>query len=303
MAVVLNFPTDFFTGPDADEPPIDGASFRAMSTLAARDREQALAAGALALLVSDWIDERFTLPEPQVPQLLGLDPETAAMTVRSEWGLGERSISNMVHLLEARGVRVFSIVEDCLKMDAYSFWRGSRPYVFLSTMKSAEHSRMDAAHELGHLTLHWRGDVHGREAEREADLFGSAFLMPRASLLASMPPSAGLQKIIGAKRHWGVSVANLAYRLHHVGLLSDWHFRMLFIEISKRGYRKDEPDPIQGEVSQLLSKVFQTLRGKGLSKADVALQVGIPIEELNRLVFGPVLLLGGERETPSGWAS
>ena len=33
-------------------------------------------------------------------------------------------------------------------MDAYSFWRRGVPYVFLNTMKSAERSRMDAAHEL-----------------------------------------------------------------------------------------------------------------------------------------------------------
>ena len=37
-------------------------------------------------------------------------------------------------------------------------------------------------------------------------------------------------------------VAALAYRLHAVGVLSEWHYRQIYIEISKRGYRTREPE-------------------------------------------------------------
>jgi len=289
LSQVLRFPVEFFSGPGLDEPPMDGASFRALSNLTARQRDQALGSGALALAFSDWIEARFRLPEPDVPQHQGIDPETAAMAVRSEWGLGERPIRNMVHLLEAHGVRVFSLTTDSAAMDAFSFRRGNLLYVFLDTMKSAERSRMDAAHELGHLVLHWKGGARGRDCEREADLFGSAFLMPRGSVLAEAPRGGRLDQIIKAKRHWKVSVANLTYRMHGLGLLSDWQYRTLFIEISQKGYRTHEPDGTQRETSQMLAKVFQMLRDEGVTMGQIAYELRVLPDELSNMIFGLIL--------------
>ena len=87
ISEVLEYPTAFFKGPDLEEPPVDGTSFRAMSRLSAKDRDRALAAGTLALALSDWIEARFRLPEPAVPRFEGLSPELAAMGVRNEWKL------------------------------------------------------------------------------------------------------------------------------------------------------------------------------------------------------------------------
>lgn len=55
----------------------------------------------------EWIDERFQLPAPDLPSLGKPDPETAAEMVRTRWELGNAPAPNMVHLLEAHGVRVF----------------------------------------------------------------------------------------------------------------------------------------------------------------------------------------------------
>src|SRR2546428_34802 len=166
-----------------------------------------------------------------------LATEAAAKALRVRWGLGDKPISNMLWLLEAKGVRVFSLAEENVEVDAYSFWRGKQPLVFLNTMKSAEHSRFDAAHELGHLVLHQHGEPQGQEAEREAHAFAAAFLMPRGSVLANAPKFATVEHLVKLKKFWTVSVAALAYRLHAVGVLSEWHYRQIYIEISKRRYR------------------------------------------------------------------
>lgn len=303
LARELQVPVDFFSGPDLDEPPVGGSSFRALSNLTARERDQALGAGAFALALSRWIEARFALPDPDVPRYRGVDPETAARGVRSAWGLGERPIRNMVHLLEAHGVRVFSLAEDCLAMDAYSFRLGEMPYVFLNTMKSAERSRMDAAHELGHLVLHWRGEARSPASEREADLFGSAFLMPRDSVIAEAPRGASLDQIIQAKRRWNVAVTNLTRRMHVLGLLTDWQYRSLFIEISRLGYRIAEPNGIQGETSQVLGKVFKALRDEGVTLSHVARELAIYPEDLSKSIFGLVLTplagMGGAESSAS----
>lgn len=290
MAEALGFPVAFFDGPDVPEPPVEGASFRALSNLTARQRDQGLSSGSLALSLSAWIEAKFELPQPDLPRFHGVDPETAAEGVRSAWGLGERPIRNMIHLLEAHGVRVFSLAEENREVDAFSFWREGVPYVFLNTMKSSEHARMDASHELGHLVQHDRHDSpRGRDAEHQAKRFASAFLMPRGSILAGAPRGGTLTQLIAAKKTWGVSVAGLVYRMHEVGLLTAWQQRSLFIELSKRGYRTNEPAGMPRETSQVLAKVFRSLKDTGTTKADVARELAIPVEELNKVVFGLVL--------------
>ena len=290
LAGVLHFPAEFFFGPTLEEPPVNGASFRALSRLTARLREQALAAGALAIALANWIDYRFTLQEPSIPDYPGVEPEEAAMAVRTEWGLGERPAKSMIHRLESHGVRVFSLAEDTVDMDAFSCWLGNTPFVFLNTMKSAERSRMDAAHELGHLVLHrHHHNARGRNAEREADQFGASFLMPTGSVLANAPRHGRLSQIIEAKRFWDVSAASLTYRMHKVGLLTDWEYRTLFTEISRHGYRRREPNPARGETSQVLAKVFASLRDEGVTMSHVARELNIYPDELSRAVFGLVL--------------
>lgn len=304
LANALNFPSEFFLGPDLEGPPTEGASYRALSRMTARQQSQAEASAALALLFSDWIEERFDLPSPEdFPQFDLESPEAAAEAVRAEWGLGERPVRNMIHLLEAHGVRVFSLAEESAEVDAFSFWRHGRvPYVFLNTMKTAEHSRMDAAHELGHLVLHWGHDApKGRPAEHEASRFASAFLMPQGSVLAGALPGAGLGQLIQMKRKWRVSVSALVVRMHQLGLLSDWQYRSLFIEIGQRGYRTSEPNGIERETSQVLAKVFQALREAHVTKTELARQLRIRPEELNKSVFGLVLtpLEGGGDVEPA----
>ena len=143
----------------------------------------------------------------------------------------------MIHLLEAKGVRVFSLVEETRSVDAFSVWRSNKPYVFLNTMKTAEHSRFDAAHELGHLILHKHGGPKGRTAEDEANRFASSFLMPSADVRARMPIVYGLDHIIREKVRWKVSAAALTYRLRQLRLTSEWENRQLCIQIARNGYR------------------------------------------------------------------
>lgn len=290
IATALNFPVAFFYGAPTEEPLIEATSFRALSTLTARQRDQAIGGAALALDLSSWIDQRFKLPIPDVPRVRGVDAEAAAIAVRNEWGLGERPVRNMLHLLEAHGVRVFSVTQDSLRVDAFSFWRGDTPYVFLNTMKSAEHRRMDAAHELGHLVLHWgREATRARSDEQAAHAFGSAFLMPAGSVRALAPRAGRVSELVRAKHHWNVAVANLAYRMHSLKLLSEWQYRTVFIEISKRGYRTAEPQTSVPETSLILEKVFSQLRDRGVSKSDVAAAINIQVEDLNDLIFGLTL--------------
>lgn len=322
ISEALNFPEKFFFAPDPEELTPDIASFRSMSKMSARQRDSALGAGSIALLLDDWIEQKFNLPAQDFPDLgrepatltvlaaksdfeedipfptqkSAQDPEAAAEALRSYWGLGELPIKNMVALLESKGIRVYSLAIDAKEVDAFSLWYGGKPLVFLNTFKSAEHCRFDAAHELGHLALHRHGQAHGPELEREANAFASAFLMPRKSVLANGPKSATLPGLVAHKKYWTVSVAALNYRLHALGMTTDWTYRTLCIQIAEAGYRTREPNGAVHEKSILLEKVFSALRDEGITKTNVADELLIPIDEMNALTFGLMLnvLKGGQ---------
>lgn len=306
IASVTRFPPSFFHRPDIDEPTADGVSFRSLSTMTAGQRDAALAAGALAFELSAWIDQRFELPSSRLPDLRDYAPRDAALALRSHWGIGQLAIGNMVHLLESEGIRVFSLAERAKQVDAYSLWYRDVPFVFLNTLKTPEHSRMDAAHELGHLVMHRHGVPQGREAEKDAQAFGAAFLMPEASVRAAIPRlvAPSLQQLATLKLRWRVSLAALAHRLYGLGLITEWSYRLIFIQLSKYG-RSKEPNGIERETSQVFAKVFGALKTSGTTKSDAARQLDLYTEDVDALIFGLSITPVSERvrSTPDAKAA
>lgn len=287
FAEVLQFPVEFFYRADIEMADSNMVSFRSQRAMTAAERDAALAAGALGFEISDWIETKFDLPEPRVPDLSLYESETAAVMLRQDWGLGEEPISNMVHLLESKGVRIFSLAENTKRVNAFSLWRGDRPFAFLNTMKTAENSRFDAAHELGHLVLHQDGKTTGRSAEDQANEFASAFLMPKASILASIRNVYSIDHLIKLKAKWRVSLAALTVRLHRLGVLTDWRYRDFCIQIRVR-YKDTEPEGISREKSVVWQKVMQSLWSEKMTQLDISKAIGVPENEVSALIFGVV---------------
>lgn len=298
LAGRLSYPIDFFHGSPLDEMQPDAVSFRAPSKMTALDRDSNLSAGVIASALNSWIEKRFRVPSPDVPTYPHLHPEEAAESVRAYWKLGESPVPNVVRVLEANGVRIFSLPSDCLDADAFSTIRHQVPYVLLNTRKSPERGRFDAAHELGHLVLHCEHRIpHGADQESEANEFASAFLMPRAAIFAQSLNNASVERILSAKRRWGVSAMALTYRIRQLGILSEWRYNQNIKELSKRGYRNSEPNSLLvREKSEVLAKVFGALRGQGTSLSEMATDIGIFHEELNEYVFGLVPITPVKKE-------
>jgi Zn-dependent peptidase ImmA (M78 family)/DNA-binding XRE family transcriptional regulator len=300
LAAALSFPEEFFSGDDLDEINADTPSFRASTKMRAPQRDMALSQGAIALAFNDWVEAHFEMPAPDIPDLgREPDPEAAAVSLRMAWGIGLLPVRNMIHLLEAKGVRVFSLSVAAKEVDAFSLWKGNVPFVFLNTFKTSEHSRFDAAHELGHLALHKHGSPQGREAEKEANAFASAFLMPRGAVLAQSPAFPVYSELAKRKKAFNVSLAAYAYRLHALGLMSDWQYRGICVEISKRG-RDFEPESAARETSLVLPKILAALHEEGITRAQIAKTLNIDLSELEQLLFGLALagIKGGRRDAP-----
>lgn len=288
IAEALEYPLDFFF---LDVPEIieaDTVSFRSLKKMSAAERDASLAAGVLGIELYEWIDSRFDLP---ATDLIDLNkersrPESAARLLRQHWGLGDRPVGNVLKLLESKGIRVLSLSENTRNVDAYSFWRSGHPYIFLNQEKTAERSIFDCAHELGHLVLHHHaGARNDKGAEYQADQFASAFLMPEHDIKNELSYVGSPQQIIRAKKRWKVSAMALAYRLHGLNLLTDWNYRAFCIELGKLGYRSGEPGGVERETSTVLAKVLAALWTKRLTKAEIAKDLAVPLEEIETLIF------------------
>jgi len=290
ISKLLNFPQQFFFI-DEDMPEIKehAVSFRKLSKMTDAMKACIFASGAIAFKVNQWVEERFNLPQADLPDLSDLEPEVAAATLRRMWGLGNAPIPNMIHLLESKGIRIFSLARETREMDAFCTWYEGKPFIFLNTIKSAERSRFDTAHELGHLVRDvytmQHGQAHGPEIERQADAFAAAFLMPKESAIANQPPAYTIKYLMKLKHYWGVSLTAVAYRFNSLGLVSEWNYRNLCIEIARNGYRTNEPEPMERETSQLLTKVLDILRSRKQGRREIAESLSINVDEINALTF------------------
>lgn len=287
----LQFPKEFFSGHEIDHPRRDNASFRGMASKSDRIMDAALASGAVAFLLDDWLTKQYLRPEPDVLDLQHESPETAAMLLRQHWGLGHKPIANMVHLLETKGVRVFSLAENTKEVDAFSLWRDDTPYVFLNRFKSSERSRFDAAHELAHLCLHKHGGANSEyvadNLEREANAFAGAFLMPAADIHAiCQRPIYSVDDLAEYKKRWRVSVAAFNYRLRELGLITEGKSTSNYVEMSRRGWLKAEPGGIAKEQSAVLQEIINDLLSRGITKTKIASELEVPPAEIEALLFG-----------------
>lgn len=285
LSEALRFPIQFFTAHELDLLDRRAPNFRSMSSMRAAQRDTALAVGSLALDVDRYLRRQVRLPVADVPDLSGHTPDVAATMLRQHWGLGDKPIPNLVHLLESKGIRIFFLMEEAKEVDAFSVWRGGEvPLCLLNTYKSPEHGRFDAAHELGHLVLHRDDAVKVREREHEANAFASGFLMPASGLIPEVPQISSMQPLMALKLRWRVSLAAMVRRVYQLQLISQWQYENMCIAMARNGFLKSEPVPgIDREMSLVFDKTFKLLWQQGTTREDIARALYLPLVELDSL--------------------
>lgn len=288
IAFTLRFPLGFFTASEIDLIVPKAISFRARRSMTAELRNKALASGEIATsIISPELNRRFGFPKIDVPDLSRetSDPEVAARLLRNYWSLGQGPISNMVHLLEAKGVEVYWINDNSPSVDAVSFWRNEKPFAVLNlTKKAGSRGRYDAAHELGHLVLHRHAlVVDGREIEAQADQFASAFLLPEQQFRVEAPRLPILRQYFPLKKRWGASIQAMLRRSKDIGILNPWQYECAVKELSSLGWRTNEPAELDREDSKIQSIAFERLAANQITSEVFARLLSIGTEDLHEL--------------------
>ncbi|MCZ7596081.1 MAG: ImmA/IrrE family metallo-endopeptidase [Hyphomicrobium sp.] len=138
---------------------------------------------------------------------------------------------------------------------------------------------------MGHLILHRHGGPHGRDAEHQANLFASSFLMPQADVEAHIPYVTSTRDLLAAKRRWGVSLYALVYRLHKINRISPWQYRSYCIQI-ERDFGNNEPNGIARERSAVWQMVLTELWRDRITRHHIADDLNLPHDEVDTLLFG-----------------
>jgi Zn-dependent peptidase ImmA (M78 family) len=146
---------------------------------------------------------------------------------------------------------------------------------------------MDCAHELAHLVLHRHQDSRKRDVEQEAKIFAGSFLMPRKGVEPTARRQPSLNTVLRDKIRWRISALGYVVRLFRLGMMTEWQYRTLCMQIRK--YGDQEPSGVRREQSTLLDKVLSALREDGMSRGSLAEELSITQDDLDSLLQGLVM--------------
>lgn len=222
--------------------------------------------------------------------------EEAADALRSHWSLGCDPIPSMAELLEENGVKVIalSLPESVSGSKAFVQRPGHTdiPVIVVNAGHNGERQRFTLAHELAHLILQV-GPLEDRDAERAADRFAGAFLMPSETmfrLLGRNRTSISLGELAEVKKVFKVSVASLVVRCSQLNILSKAAYGRLWGQIRSLGWNShasNEPYRFPAEVPQRMERIcLRAVAEEAISEARGAELLNISVRELDRRLMG-----------------
>lgn len=200
----------------------------------------------------DFVDRDLPTIDVNYEDLAVEDIEELALSVRNKWGLGDAPISDLIGILENKGIIVaqFTINKFCSfkGIDAFSAWKDGIPYIlYHSVQKSAVRTRFSILHELGHLIMHSsvsQEDSVKKEivdlADMQADRFAAAFLLPATSFPKDVRGTS-LTSLEIIKRKWGAAMSTIIKRCETLELLSDSQINYLKRQMTTKKYWHKEP--------------------------------------------------------------
>lgn len=315
IAQKLNLPERFFLRP-IDEPESRETFFwRSLSSATKAARMKGKRRFGWLKEIVNYVKADLDLPETRLPNIsvpqdvLRLTDDMiddVADECREYWRIGDGPIADLILFLENNGVIVSRGNLGAEKLDAFSQWAegGTTPYIFLTAdKKSAVRSRMDAAHELGHLVLH--REVHPKQfantknykiLEEQAFRFASAFLLPARSFVSElwMPT---LDAFRSLKERWRVSIGAMIKRSQELELLSGDEAKRMWINYSRRAWRTVEPldDRLQPEQPRLLKRSFELLIQERIkTREQILLDLPFAIGDIEELAGLPRGFLTGD---------
>jgi len=213
----------------------------------------------------------------------GESGKSAAKRLRQCLGLdADQKITSVADLLERLGVRAIELPTD-IALDGLAAAAGDEYAVILNSTVSSDRARLNAAHEVGHVLA---GDCDESDIDNEGPNERRAFefashLLLTDDMLKEAFKSKSMVSLVQFKERFGISIAAMIYRGKESGHLSESLAKRIWIEISRRGWRDNEP----GYVAEDRAVRFERLLDSALLQERLTLEqaaqlAGVRVDEL-----------------------
>lgn len=230
----------------------------------------------------------FSIPEQLPGQINTLEQvEELANQIRALWQLGLGPISDLIDVLESKGILVIiTKVEVQAKFDGLQAFIAGKPVIVISAQWPGDRQRFTLAHELGHLLLHGRLSETVDE-EKACNWFASALLLPASPLrqqLGEKRHTLEARELYLLKHEYGLSMGSCLYRAANLEIITQAAQKHLLILFSKQGWRTQEPgDPYPQEATLLFQQLVYRALGEGLiGESKAAELLGIPVFQFHQ---------------------
>jgi Zn-dependent peptidase ImmA (M78 family)/transcriptional regulator with XRE-family HTH domain len=204
------------------------------------------------------------------PLEVGLNgtPSEIADLTRVNWKLPGGPVRHLSEAVESAGGIIVYYPFHIQKVDGVSLWITGLPPIFvLNDSMPGDRVRWTLAHELGHVIMH---RVATKEIEAEADQFATEFLMPRREIVHDLRDLT-LPKAAALKLTWRASIQAIIRRARDLGAIPESKYKSLYVTLSKAGFLRKEPNPIDRErVSNMSSLISVHIRDNGYTIDDLA---------------------------------
>jgi Zn-dependent peptidase ImmA (M78 family)/DNA-binding XRE family transcriptional regulator len=265
ISKVLNYPISFFYQEEL-KTPISNIYFRKRTTIAQKSLDRIYSDVKIILKGIDDLLLEVELKEYRKYSFditNGWTPGTVATRVREIMKIPFGPVKNLIKAIEEEGIIVYQYnsLED--KFDGLTAYSDNGvPVIFINKNMPNDRIRYTITHEVGHLVMHIPCDVEPwRDAEDEANLFASEFLMPKRDCVIDLK-SLTFNKLTILKAYWGVSKAAIIRRAKTIGTIDEPTYKYMMVELGRRNERKIETGYVDIDESQILNEVINLLKTK-----------------------------------------
>lgn len=240
--------------------------------------------------------------ESVIPDIGGVSEDEAAERIRSALGVKKgEPVPSMARAMEQFGIRAIELPTEAA-IDGLAARFGSEFVVVLNPDTVNDRCRLNAAHETVHIAT---GDCESglpssKDDERRAFNIASRILLPEAQLKKAFE-GRSLVRLVAFKEQFGISLAAMIYRAEHASIISKGEAKWLWIEFSRRGWRRKEPGYVRPDravrFEDMLDSAIAEKRIPGWGEAGKIL--GVSEEELrqrNKMALGLTSDIGDDEE-------
>lgn len=216
-----------------------------------------------------------------------------AQEIRKEWGLGEDGITDIISLLENKGIKVIEF-DAPSEFDGLSGTAGEDIVIVLnSNIRPTERKRFTALHEFGHLIMKFDKNVDDKAKEKLCHAFASEFLIPSKTfrdILGNISNSVlNMVAFAEIQRNFGISIDALIKKAKDEGMITGNRYKNYHIRknsnpsfkqyVEKSRIEKEQP-------SRFISIVYDAYSKSLISVSKAATLLNIPVNDvLDKALF------------------